>query len=56
MGKKKFKIKKECEFMPLIKVRGIGEEQMMKVSTIMIDKLTEAVKCPRDYYENGEHF
>ena len=37
--------------MPQIKVRGINENEICKISENMIDKLVEAVKCPRDYFE-----
>ena len=37
--------------MPQIKVRGINENDICKISEKMIDELVEAVKCPRDYFE-----
>ena len=37
--------------MPQIKVRGINENEICKISENMIDKLVKAVKCPRDYFE-----
>ena len=37
--------------MPQIKVRGINENEICKISENMKDKLVEAVKCPRDYFE-----
>lgn len=37
--------------MPQIKIRGIHENDICKISENMIDKLVEAVKCPRDYFE-----
>ncbi|WP_455935242.1 DUF1904 family protein, partial [Haemophilus sp.] len=33
--------------MPQIKVRGINENDICKISEKMIDELVEAVKCPR---------
>ena len=37
--------------MPQIKIRGINEHAICKISEKMIDELVEAVKCPRDYFE-----
>ncbi|WP_278682517.1 DUF1904 domain-containing protein [Paraclostridium bifermentans] len=37
--------------MPQIKIRGINETDVCKISENMIDKLVEAVKCSRDYFE-----
>ncbi|MCC0632686.1 MULTISPECIES: DUF1904 domain-containing protein [unclassified Clostridioides] len=37
--------------MPQIKIRGIHENDICKISEKMIDDLVEAVKCPRDYFE-----
>ncbi|MDO5294873.1 MAG: DUF1904 domain-containing protein [bacterium] len=37
--------------MPQIKVRGINENELCKISEKMIDQLVEAVQCPRDYFE-----
>ena len=37
--------------MPQIKVRGINENDICKISEKMVDELVEAVKCPRDYFE-----
>jgi hypothetical protein len=37
--------------MPQIKIRGIHENDICKISEKMIDELVEAVKCPRDYFE-----
>lgn len=37
--------------MPQIKIRGIHENEILKISENMIDSLVEAVKCPRDYFE-----
>ncbi|WP_042277148.1 DUF1904 domain-containing protein [[Clostridium] dakarense] len=37
--------------MPQIKIRGIHENEILKISENMIDNLVEAVKCPRDYFE-----
>lgn len=37
--------------MPQIKIRGIHENDICKISEKMIDNLVEAVKCPRDYFE-----
>lgn len=37
--------------MPQIKVRGISVEDLCKISTGLIDNLTEIIKCPRDYFE-----
>lgn len=37
--------------MPQIKVRGIAPEELCKIDVAMVDKLTEIVGCPRDYFE-----
>ncbi|MGL6105594.1 DUF1904 domain-containing protein [Romboutsia sp.] len=37
--------------MPQIKIRGIDENKVCKISEKMIDELVDAVKCPRDYFE-----
>ncbi|SDK72847.1 DUF1904 domain-containing protein [Natronincola ferrireducens] len=37
--------------MPQIKVRGIAPEELCKIDLPMVDKLTEIVGCPRDYFE-----
>lgn len=37
--------------MPQIIIRGIQPEEVCKVSQKLIDKLTQAVECPRDYFE-----
>ena len=37
--------------MPQIKVRGINENDICKISEKMVDELVEAVKCPWDYFE-----
>lgn len=37
--------------MPQIKIRGIHENNICKISKKMIDDLVEVVKCPRDYFE-----
>ncbi len=37
--------------MPQIKIRGIHEDEICKISEKMVDELVEAVKCPRDYFE-----
>ncbi len=37
--------------MPQIKIRGINENDICKISEKMINDLVEAVKCPRDYFE-----
>ena len=37
--------------MPQIKIRGINEHAICKISEKMIDKLVEDVKCTRDYFE-----
>ena len=37
--------------MPQIKVRGINENELCKISEKMIDQLVGAVQCPRDYFE-----
>ncbi|MGL5711487.1 MAG: DUF1904 domain-containing protein [Paraclostridium sp.] len=37
--------------MPQIKVRGIHEDDICKISEKMIDDLVDAVNCPRDYFE-----
>lgn len=36
--------------MPMIKVKGIPQEEVMKESTALIDKLVEIIECPRDYF------
>ena len=33
--------------MPQIKVRGINENDICKISEKMVDELVEAVKCPK---------
>lgn len=37
--------------MPQIKIRGIHENEILKIIENMIDNLVEAVKYPRDYFE-----
>ena len=37
--------------MPQIKIRGINENDICKISEKKINDLGEAVKCPRDYFE-----
>ncbi|EAA0009294.1 TPA: DUF1904 domain-containing protein [Clostridioides difficile] len=37
--------------MPQIKIRGINENDICKISEKMINDLVEAVKYPRDYFE-----
>jgi hypothetical protein len=37
--------------MPQIKIRGIHENEICKISDKMIDELVDAVKCPRDNFE-----
>jgi len=39
------------DIMPQINIRGIKVEEVCKVSHELIDKLTQAVGCPRDYFE-----
>ncbi|MGL5150706.1 MAG: DUF1904 family protein [Clostridium sp.] len=36
--------------MPMIKIKGIGENEVIKKSTILIDELVDIVGCPRDYF------
>lgn len=37
--------------MPQIIIRGLQPQEVCKVSQKLIDKLTQAVGCPRDYFE-----
>jgi len=37
--------------MPQIKVRGIAPEELCKIDVTLVDRLTEIVGCPRDYFE-----
>ncbi|NEZ47760.1 DUF1904 family protein [Clostridium niameyense] len=36
--------------MPMIKVRGISKEEVIKESSKLIDLLVEIIECPRDYF------
>lgn len=36
--------------MPMLKFRGIDAQEIKKESKILIDKLTVAIDCPRDYF------
>lgn len=36
--------------MPMIKVKGIPQDEVMKESKELIDELVEIIECPRDYF------
>lgn len=36
--------------MPMIKVKGIPQDEVIKESKELIDKLVEIIGCPRDYF------
>lgn len=36
--------------MPMIKVKGISKDEVLKESTELIDRLVEVIECPRDYF------
>lgn len=36
--------------MPMIKIKGIPQEEVIKESKALIDSLVEIIKCPRDYF------
>lgn len=36
--------------MPIIKLKGLGVKQSLKLSKELIDELEEIIKCPRDYF------
>lgn len=36
--------------MPMIKVKGIPQEEVIKESKELIDELVEIIGCPRDYF------
>lgn len=36
--------------MPMIKIKGIPQEEVIKESKELIDSLVEIIKCPRDYF------
>ena len=37
--------------MPMLRVKGIPQEEVMKESKVLIDELVEIIECPRDYFE-----
>ena len=36
--------------MPMLRVKGIPQEEVMKESKVLIDELVEIIECPRDYF------
>jgi len=36
--------------MPMLKFKGIPQEEVIKESTNLIDALVEIIKCPKDYF------
>lgn len=36
--------------MPMIRVKGIPQEEVIKESTELINSLVETIECPRDYF------
>lgn len=36
--------------MPMIKIKGIPQEEVIKESKELIDSLVEIIECPRDYF------
>lgn len=36
--------------MPMIKVKGIKEDEILRKSKVLIDDLVEIIECPRDYF------
>lgn len=36
--------------MPMLKVKGIPQEEVMQESRELIDSLVEIIECPRDYF------
>lgn len=36
--------------MPMLRIRGIEEQQIKNVSTQLVDELSQIVGCPRDYF------
>lgn len=36
--------------MPMIKITGISQDEVIKESKVLIDELEEIIKCPRDYF------
>ena len=36
--------------MPMLKIKGIPQEEVMKESKELIDELVEIIECPRDYF------
>ena len=36
--------------MPMLRVKGIPQEEVMKESKELIDELVEIIDCPRDYF------
>lgn len=36
--------------MPQIKIRGVEPQELCKISKGLVDRLTEVIGCPRDYF------
>lgn len=36
--------------MPMLKIRGIEEREVLEISEELIDELEEIIECPRDYF------
>lgn len=36
--------------MPMLKIKGISQEEVMRESKQLIDSLVEIIECPRDYF------
>lgn len=36
--------------MPMIKIRGIEKQEVIKESEKLIDELVQVIECPRDYF------
>lgn len=36
--------------MPMIKIKGIAQNEVMKESTELINSLVEIIECPKDYF------
>lgn len=36
--------------MPMLKIKGIPKEEVLKESKELIDSLVEIIECPRDYF------
>lgn len=36
--------------MPMLKIRGIEEREVLEISKNLIDELEKVIECPRDYF------